>query len=234
VAGSAGIAQPAPTSERPDPRSELLRALPDVTIFVIPTSGDTARVSLAYRKRVPHALVRQDIGKLTANGWGIAAISVVDASIRPGDPVHAPVTTGGQFRLIKAPQVVNNAPVVLPYLRAFQNYDHVSLVFNLSDLKPYNGVEAFTSSALVVQRMPEQNAYHYEALIQDHKGRLPELVANTVSALTPVRDSKPPAPVRPSGVPLLPLMLTLMCAGIVGGFIGYSWLAKRAGRVDSP
>jgi hypothetical protein len=178
-------AQSGPAPSNGDPLIELLRGLPDVTIFVIPTSGDTARVSLAYRKRVPHMRVRQDIGKLAVNGWSVAGIRITDASIRPDDTIHAPVTTGAEFSLVKARQVVNNAPAVLPYLQAFQENDHISVVFNLSDLKPYNGVEDFVSDALVVRRMPEVNAYHYEALIQDHKGRLPELSAAAVVKTAP-------------------------------------------------
>ena len=96
------------------------------------------------------------------------------------------------FSLIKAPQIVDSAPALLPYLQAFQDLGHVSVVFQQSELKPYNGIDNFESSALVVRRTPGENAYIYEALIQDHKGTLPPLVVSTPTRTeTPVRVDAP-------------------------------------------
>jgi len=220
--------QPAQQQSLESNPAELLQGVPDVTIFVVPTSGDTARVSLAYRKRIPHKQVLQEISNLKAFGWGIGTdIGISDGSLRPGDTERAPVTTFGHFSLFKAPQVQNNAPVLLPYLQAFQELNHISVVFNISTLSPYNGVNQFDSSQLTVRRMPEDGAYHYEALILDHSGKLADLSARqSASPSTPRGDSNVSAP-KPSSIPLLPLMLILSGVGILGGLAAYGFVARR-------
>ncbi len=205
--------------------TDLFNRVPDVTIFVIPTSGDTARVALAFSSRVPHSKVRQEIQNLRKNGWGIGdEVSLSDRSMGSGGRI----TTSGHFSLLNAPQIVDSAPALLPYLQAFQDLGHVSVVFQQSELKPYNGVDNFETSALVIRRTPGENAYIYEALIQDHKGKLPPIVA-----ATPTRsegsakvDAQPGS--AQSGIPLLPLMLILCAVGIIGGLCMYSWISRRA------
>ena len=221
------IAQDTQHPDAPSQLTELLNGVPDVTIFVIPTSGDTARVALAYSSRVPHTKVRQEIQKLRSNGWGIGNdISVTDGSMGP----NGRVTTSGHFSLFKAPQIVNSAPELLPYLQAFQDRGHVTVVFQQSELRPYNGIDNFETHALVVRRMPADNAYQYEALIQDHKGKLPPLVpaASTHSA-APQNTGAAQASAA-GGMPLLPLMLILSGIGIVGGLCVYNWIARRVDR----
>jgi hypothetical protein len=224
-------AQEPPGTGARNSANELQRGTPDVTIFVVPISGDTARVFLAFRTRVPHSRVKKEIGKLAANGWGVGRDLVIDdATIRPGDAQHAPVATGAQFSLFKAPQVQNNSPALLPYLQAFQDCDRVAVVFSVSDLKPYNGIENFDAGALLVRRIPEENVYHFEALIHDHRGRLPELTVESRSQSGAAPVAKRPAATKPSFIPMLPLMLILLGVGIIGGVVLYGWLANRASR----
>ena len=219
-------AQVTPQVHPSDQLTELLYGVPDVTILVIPTSGDTARVAIAYRRRVPRARVVEEIGKLRAAGWGVGGrLDISDGSLRS----DAPKTTYGQFALVKAPQVVNNAPAVLPYLQAFQGWDHVTVVFQLSELTPYNGVDSFESRAIVVRRAPGENAYRYEALIQDHKGKLPTL--NSVDGqITPGLHQPAAKAGAGMAIPLLPLMLILLGTGLLSGVFVYSWISKRADR----
>jgi hypothetical protein len=211
--------------------TELLQGVPDVTIFVVPDSGDAAHVFLAYRTRVPRARVRTEIGRLNGRGWRVGNdLDISDRSIRPGDPEHAPVTTGAQFSLSRAPQVENNAPVVLDYVRAFQDCDHVSIVFNVSELKPYNGVDDFVSAPLVVRRVPAENAYQYEALIHDHKGPLPELTESTEAPAAAAKSAGATAPARGAAVPLLPMMLAVLFVGVGGGALVFILVVRRAAR----
>ena len=98
VPGSKSQSLPQSTDQRT--KTKLLkhcRTPPDVTLFITPTRR-YGQVSLAYRKRVPHAQVKKEIGNLASNGWVINNdIGVEDASIRPGDPDRAPVTTARTF-----------------------------------------------------------------------------------------------------------------------------------------
>jgi len=168
----------------------------------------------------------KEIRRLETNGWRIRKrVSVSDSKLRE----DAKVTTGGQFLLFKAPQIVDNAPAVLPYLQAFQDQHHVSIVFLIDDLKPYNGIEQVETAALVVRHMPADHAYQYDALIQQHTGKLPELT----QAPQPIAGGQSaPAPKAPAGpqVQLLPLMLILLGVGLGGGILLFGWVAKRAER----
>jgi hypothetical protein len=93
------LSQPEQQHTQQSSPAELLQGVPDVTIFVVPMSGDTARVSLAYRKRMSHGQVRHQIDKLKAFGWGISSdIGVSDGTMRPGD-TSTPMTTFGHFSL---------------------------------------------------------------------------------------------------------------------------------------
>ena len=227
AAGMRCLAQPSAKPDSATQLTELLKGVPDVTIFVIPTSGDTARVSFAFSSRVPHAQVRKEITKLGAKGWGLGAgVSVEDSAIAGA----ARVTTSGHFTLFKAPQVVNSAPAVLPYLQAFQDRGHVTVVFLMSELSPYNGVDDFQTPALIVRRMPAANIYQYEALIQDHTGSLPQLTAANSTHSAPAKRTGPIPGAVSAGVPLLPLMLGLCAIGLIGGMCVYNWLARRADR----
>ncbi len=232
---SSGAQTPTKSSHVP---TELIAGVPDVSILVIPTSYNGARVSLAYRRREPHGRVRQEIGKLAANGWVLGRpVSVQDGTVRADDPGRAPVVTSAQFTLSNAPQVVDNAPAVVPYLQAFQRNYHVSVVFNLSDLAPYNGIESFDSPALIVQRRPADNAYQYEALIKDHEGTLPQLtVGKRADRHTDTAHGEGTPNGRLPGAgrhEQLPWMLVLLIVGLLGGIAVYGWLVKLASRTRS-
>jgi hypothetical protein len=221
------VGQGANNSDAAAQLTELLRGVPDVTIFVVPTSGDTARVSLAFSGREDHRRVRKEILRLRENGWGIAdGVNLSDRSMGSSGRV----TTSGHFELVKAPQVVNNTPVLLPYLQAFQDRGHVTVVYLLSELRPYNGIDKFETPALVVRRMPAENAYQYEALIQDHKGKLPAISATEPSQVfaPPAAGSVPHA--APGALPSAPFMLALCVLGLVGGLCMYMLVARRARR----
>ena len=207
------------------PSADVLTGVPDVAIFVMPTSNDLATVSVAYRNQVRHAQVMQEIDKLSANGWMVGKkIAVSDDSI--GRSVG--VTTSAHFELRRAPQVLNSAPRLLPYLQAFQDRSHVTVMFLLPDLKPYNGVESFDTPALIVRRIPEEGSYRYEALIQDHKGKLPELTVAPPPVTPPALGAMQRS--APSRTPLLPIMLILCAVGIAGGLAVYNLAAKRTNR----
>lgn len=184
-----GVRMPA----QADPTENGLATPADVIVLVIPTSADTARIGLAFRQHRSTRSVREDIARLSAiTGWRIGSkIDVSDESVHPDNMSKYPKTTGAQFTVSQAPQIVNSAPALLPYLRAFQKWNHVEVMFGVPDITPYRGVTFLDTPALRVDLIKEDGVYRYEADIHDHQSTLPALVD------TP----RPPSTENTSGVP---------------------------------
>lgn len=217
-----------PTSNQTSQFDVLLQQIADVTVFVIPDSADTARVALVYNGVVPTNRVRSEINRLTEAGWVINSdLRIEDRSVRPDISDAGPVNTGAFFSISKAPQVQDNAPVLLPYLKAFQNWKHITVLFNISDIEPYNGITQFDSDAVIVRLIPQEGAYRFEALILDHKrtlGPFPvnrEPKPNKTSVASTTTDGHSPGW-------LLPLMLGLLGVGVLGGIVVYLIVARHA------
>jgi hypothetical protein len=147
-------------------------------LFVHPDSPTTARIGLSYRKLVPHKQVEKEIAKLlSVSGWklvGKPAIS--DGSVRPDNPKRFPPTTSAEFKVADAPQFHDNAPVLAPYLQAFQAWDHIEIMFVTTDLVPYNGVTEFHDPALDVTLSKSDGVYDYRITIREHSKKLPDVI----------------------------------------------------------
>jgi len=159
--------------------SRAASAHADVVVFVNSLTEDVATIGVAYNSKVPHAKVRSDLGRLLqSTGWGAARdLQITDASVHPDRLDRYPATTAAMVTLVHAAQVVRGAPQVLPYLVAFQAYNHIDVNFILDELTPYQGVEHVDNKALSVELFhTQQGVYRYEAIISDHQGPLPALV----------------------------------------------------------
>jgi hypothetical protein len=208
------------------------KALIDVGVMVFPQLPDSARVAIGYRQRVAHSRVQHEISRLLkTTGWRIGpGLVIEDRSTRPNDLKRFPITTAAVFTVLQAPQVHDSAPQLLPYLQAFQSWDHVEVIFAIPDLVPYNGVTIYESQPLTVQLIKEENSYRYDADIRDHTGVLPTL---PVSVKTPregsaVRGNPGSASASPSMV--LPYTLMILGAGLTIGVGVYLLLSRRASR----
>jgi hypothetical protein len=152
----------------------------NVVIFVNARSADSATLGIAYDRKVPHARVREDLTQLLkVTGWNTARdLQISDASVHPDHLDRFPATTAAMITVLQAPQVVQNAPTLLPYLQAFQAYDRVEVNFLLNEISPFLGVARQDNKAFAVELFhTAQGVYRYEAVLRDHHGTLPPLVA---------------------------------------------------------
>jgi len=217
-------AQGEPPGTKPGHAGHAAPADPEVTIFVNPTSGDTARVSLAFTGRVRHTAVAAEIERLKQSGWGIAdGVSITDRAIA----TTSGTTTGATFGVFKAPQILNNAPQTYPYIRAFQDCGHINLLFFTgSELRPYNGVDDFQAPGLQVHRQAQEGGYWYQIAISDHAGKLAEPTAASPPA-APAGSS----PGSPGAAPsTLPMMLGVCGLALAGGLIVFAAISRRSHR----
>jgi hypothetical protein len=160
------------------PPAASVQTKTDVVLFVHPTGPASARIGLAYSTVVGHAQVRAEIKKLIAvTGWKLSEEPTIsDASVRPDNPRRFPPTTGAMFSVTNAPQFRDNAPLLAPYLQAFQVWNRLEILFVTTDLQPYNGVTNFRSSALDVTLEKSEGVYRYLVTLREHTKDLPPLV----------------------------------------------------------
>lgn len=190
---------------------------PEISIMVSPTSPDSARVAIAFRKRVDHQRVQKEIGSLASNGWKVSKVRLEDRSLSPGDEESFPPTTGATFTLDAAPQVVNNAPVLKPYLLAFRNWERLAFLFIIPTLNPYNGVEGYTDQTMSIYRVPMEGAYQYEAVIDSKAKKLSDVPSGGQSVYSEIPSGTPKASskkTRTSTPSLFPIVL-----GSLGGIM---------------
>lgn len=168
----------------------------DVFLFIRPDSPSTARIGLAYSKRVSHAQVEREVKKLlVVSGWKLKGeIRITDKTVHPEDPRHFPPTTGAAFSLTDAPQFHDNAPMLIPYLKAFQAWNRLEILFVTSDLQPYNGVTDFHTPALDIKLEKSEGIYSYLVTLRDHSGELPPLIADIPDVVSESTGKTLPAP----------------------------------------
>ena len=212
----------------------------DVVLFIRPDSPTTARIGLAFRKRLPHAQVRREIKKLiAASGWTlIGDLSITDKTVQPRDAIHFPPVTGAMFAVAQAPQFLDNAPVLSPYLQAFQEWSHLEILLVASDIQPYNGVSNFHSSALDVTLDKSEGIYRYLVTIREHAKDLPPLIPDAAVAVDPAGGIYSPpvsaagtnAPVTEtarSGPSLFRPYLFILVGSLLAGTVALSLAVKR-------
>jgi hypothetical protein len=210
----------------------------DVVVFVKPLSADTASIGIAYSKIIKHESVKDDLRRLlNATGWGYRGdLLIDDGSSHPEDVKDYPVTTGAMLTVMRAPQVRDGAPELLPYLQAFQAFTHVEVNFALPDLTPYKGVQRFESKALAVELYKDQGVYRFETEIRDHNNALPALTA----AATNARSETPETPAAVSAPKAGSARANWILGGValIGGLIValavYALLARREPRSSVP
>ncbi len=152
----------------------------DVVLFVMAGSNG-AELAIAYNSRVTRTQVQHDVQTLFEDAhWTPGSyLQVSDASANPSNPREFPVTTAAQILALNAPQYVNGYPQVMPYLRAFQRFNHIEIDFttpNRTLLVPSFHVifKALTAVVSVAQ-----GTLRYDVVIHDHKGPLPDISAVT-------------------------------------------------------
>ena len=156
----------------------LKRGADDAVIFVRPYSSDGANIGIAYNAKVSHALAKADVSRLLSAGkWQMnGPLQITDESLHPDRPKEFPPTTGVFFRVARAPQVMDNAPNLLPYLKAFQRFQRFDLNFELGTLEPYRGVTRVQNSVVDIQMARDEGLYSFQISVHDHKENMPALV----------------------------------------------------------
>lgn len=217
---------PCQTLAAPPSAAQAPLAPADVIILVIPTSSTSAHVGLVYRTRVPFARARHEIERLTqGTGWQIDKLQIEDSSPHPENLKKFPKTTGAEVFLQASPQITDGAPALQPYLRAFQAWDHLEVMFRMPAQVPAADQD-FNNSALHVQLIKDADVYRYEVDIHDHSGPLPSQMEFTQpEASSPVAIAGPVT--RPAGSSSL-FALLLIAAGIgLAGCAGLWLLLSR-------
>ncbi len=204
---------------------------PDVVLLVMPSADLSTRIGLAFNKRIPHTNVREAVKKLTQiSGWSFANdLVIVDESLKPSRTSEYPITTTAMFTLLNAPQAINFSPVLTPYIRAFQNYNRMEILFHLPEMIPYKGPEHVENEFYNILLSKSQGVYRFEVEIKKHNELLPNpdefvRVPQPVSAPASSVDNKP----APSSMPNVPLILVVVGALITGGVGTYILYSKRA------
>ncbi len=210
--------------------TDIQSQIPDVSILVVPTSQNSARISVAYRKEVTKDQVKQDISRLALKGWTVAPrIELQNRSMRPGDIVNYPATTSATFSVSGAPQFINGVPDILTYARAFQQWDHIAALVSVASRRSSTEVQKFDSPVITVERTQEESLDHYEIIIKDHTGVLPAIVFGTKESGVQGVISKP----SDTGLAkpdlfskILPFTLLIVGAGILTGAGTYLIFSK--------
>ncbi|MCW3052478.1 MAG: hypothetical protein JWN14_1648 [Chthonomonadales bacterium] len=213
----------------------------DVFLFIHPDSPSTAQVGLSYGKRVPHSQVQGEIDKLlSASGWKLSGKpKITDASARPDKIKRFPPVTGAKFALVEAPQFRDNAPLLAPYLRAFQAWDRLDIMFVTTDMVPYNGVTDFRNPAVDVLLEKSDGIYDFRVTIREHSKELPPLTPGSTDAsadhggkssgaVTPVRNPRDAgATTLPTAPSLFWPYLSIITGCLLVGGVCFYLLTKR-------
>lgn len=175
--------------------SQVRQPSPDVVVMINPLAPDVTAIGVAYSKRVSRRRVKEDIKRLTDTaGWKLTgAITITDESADPTRP-QVPITTAARLIVSSAPQVIGNAPLVTPYVRAFQSCHYLELVFLLPVLTPYQGITQYETAALSVNLIKDEGVYRYEVEIRDHTAIVPRLADG--NAQSPIRNVASPPTVN--------------------------------------
>ncbi len=213
----------------------------DVVLFVRPDGPTSARIGLAYRKRIPHQQVRNEIQKLLAvSGWKLSGdLAITDGTVHADNPKGFPPTTAALFGVIDAPQFHDNAPVLAYYLQAFQAWNRVEVLFVTPDLQPYNGVTHFHTPSLDVAMAKSDGVYSYVATIREHSKSLPPLIRDVSEppakasgwANSTQRGARDPidsvGSVRPVSPSRFWPSLFIIVGGLLTGGVALQWLARH-------
>ncbi|SRR5579884_380691 len=220
-----------PAGASPPAASQAERLTPvDVGVLVNPIAADSARVGIAFHQRVPHAQVQAALARLAQTpGWTLSQIQIVDDRIN-----RDPLTTTAAFVVQNAPQTLGSAPNLWPYLRAFQRWNRVEVLFLGMDFRPYTGIEQWDHPALSVRLLQQgQGIYRYQADIRDHQRALPALpvaAATTNDAVagpegTPAETAR--AGKRADLGAYWSAVLVLAGLGLLCGAAALLWAARR-------
>lgn len=213
----------------PSTVSSLTSVGPDIVLLILPQGGKSTRIGLAYNKRIPHDRVRADVRRISdLSGWAAAAdLVIADASLQPNRTKEYPVTTTAMFTLVNAPQVVNYSPVLLPYMRAFQEWNNIEILFHLPEMNPFRGPEHVDSEFYTLQLNKTQGVYRYEIQIKDHKGAFPEPL-ELIRAAHPAFAPKPAADNKTASANIINIPLALIIVGsLLSGGVGIWLLYSR-------
>ena len=210
--------------------------IPNVSILVVPTSQNSARISVAYRKEVTKEQLKQDISRLALKGWTVASrIELQNRSIRPDDIAHYPITTSATFSVSAAPQFVNGLPDILTYARAFQQWDHIAALISVPSNRSSAEIQKFDSPAMSVERTQEESLDHYEIIIKDHKGNLPAIIFGTGASGKEIPVAQPSGTGQAKGdifSKILPFALLIIGACLLTGAGTYLMFSRWMKKTD--
>lgn len=195
----------------------------DAVVLVRAVSAGACQVSVSYRLAVPHGTVNEDLSRLAkATSGAIDGLVIEDESFRPEDKKHYPVTTSASFVLRNAPFVRDNTPALLPYLKAFQRWNIVEVIFAGPGLANCRGVLSFENPAVSVKLLQQDaGIFRYRAEIRDHQGELPQLPTGANVGAAPagaVQDTTHPGA---RGRFAYAIIAVLVLFGVIGGSLWY-------------
>jgi len=153
----------------------------DVIAIIWPQDSGSARIAVAYQHRVPHDAVARDLARLRESFKGtVSDLQIDDASLHPDDLKAYPINTAAMFTLSGCSQIVERAPNLMPYITAFQAYDHVEVVFSVATIPHYFGPVDVDTPSVALTLVKEPDDYRYDVTIREHKKDLPALPQNHV------------------------------------------------------
>ena len=201
----------------------------DAVIFVNSQAEGTAAIAIAYSGKVSHDMARADVQRLLAAGkWQIVGNPrIEDARPTSGKASDFPVTTGVAFTVSHAPQVVDSAPVLQPYLTAFQRLNHFEVNFLVGELRPYRGITLSETDALRVRLKKDEGIYGYDVVIRDHKGDLGPL-SDTPDLALNSPDTKVASQAKAQRPNYLVGIALALAAGLLLGGGVYALLARQS------
>ena len=194
----------------------------DVVALLFPESADRVRVGLNYGRKVPHHQAQQEIETLAKQGgWQIEKdIAITDDKLGRNDAG----STGANFVLSQADKLTQGNPTLLPFLQAFQSWNHIQLLLQLPSSASALPDGTFSQSAITIRRTSEgKNSQLYDAEIRDHKATLTEPVFISDAEKQREASAAPP----PKSFPLLMVALILAGGGAAGGLAAYLIMARR-------
>ncbi len=212
------------------PSANTVNDGPDIVLLVLPDVGMSTRIGLAYSKMVPHSQVRTAVKHLSdLSGWQVASdLVILDGSIHPDRTKEYPLTTTAMFTLNNAPQVHNFSPVLMPYMRAFQEWNRIEILYHLPEMNPFRGPEHIDSEFYSLLLNKTQGVYRYEIQMKVHKGVLPEpLELIRTSQAVPSPKNSVETKTATQSLISIPMVLVIVGALISGGVGVYLVYVRR-------